>query len=157
ASLNSESFLEFLSQKLTDSHLPPDLFCFEITETVAVSNLTRVSKFIKSLKNLGCSFALDDFGKGMSSLTYLKNLPVDYLKIDGSFIKELNTNKASKVMVEAINHIAEGIGLKTIAEFVENQTILDALRKLKVDYVQGFHLGRPGILTDVLSHPIPNS
>ena len=156
ASLNSESFLEFLSQKLTDSHLPPDLFCFEITETVAVSNLTRVSKFIKSLKNLGCSFALDDFGKGMSSLTYLKNLPVDYLKIDGSFIKELNTNKASKVMVEAINHIAEGIGLKTIAEFVENQTILDALRKLKVDYVQGFHLGRPGILTDVLSHPIPN-
>ncbi|KST67553.1 EAL domain-containing response regulator [Mastigocoleus testarum] len=157
ASLNSESFLEFLSQKLTDSHLPPDLFCFEITETVAVSNLTRVSKFINSLKNLGCSFALDDFGKGMSSLTYLKNLPVDYLKIDGSFIKELNSNKASRVMVEAINHIAEGIGLKTIAEFVENQTILDALRKLKVDYVQGFHLGRPGILMDVLSHPVSSN
>lgn len=150
ASLNNESFLEFLSQKLTDSHLPPDLFCFEITETVAVSNFTRVSKFINSLKSLGCSFALDDFGKGMSSLTYLKNLPVDYLKIDGSFIKELNNNKASKVMVEAINHIAAGIGLKTIAEFVENQTILDALRKLKVDYVQGFHLGHPGILMDAL-------
>lgn len=150
ASLNSESFLEFLLQKLTDYHLPAHLFCFEITETVAVSNLTRVAKFIKSLKNLGCSFALDDFGTGMSSLTYLKNLPVDYLKIDGSFIKGLNNNKASRVMVEAINHIAEGIGLKTIAEFVENQTILDAVRKLKVDYAQGFHLGRPGILMDVL-------
>ena len=150
ASLNSEYFLEFLSQKLTDCDFPPHLFCFEITETVAVSNLLRVAKFIKSLKSIGCSFALDDFGKGMSSLTYLKNLPVDFLKIDGSFIKELNNNKASTVMVEAINHIAEGIGLKTIAEFVENQTILDAVRKLKVNYVQGFHLGHPEILMDVL-------
>ena len=151
ASLNSESFLGFLSQRLTDYHLPPHLFCFEITETVAVSNLTKVAKFINSLKNLGCSFALDDFGKGMSSLTYLKNLPVDYLKIDGSFIKELNHNKASKVMVEAINHIAEGIGLRTVAEFVENQTILDTLRDLKIDYAQGFHLGRPGALMKVIS------
>ena len=150
ASLNSESFLEFLTQKLTDYHLPSDLFCFEITETIAVSNLDKVAKFINSLKNLGCSFALDDFGTGMSSLTYLKNLPVDYLKIDGSFIKELNNNKASKVMVEAINHIAEGIGLKTVAEFVENQTILDTVRDLKVDYAQGFHLGRPGALMDII-------
>ena len=151
ASLNSESFLEFLTQKLTDYHLPPHLFCFEITETIAVSNLTNVAKFINSLKNLGCSFALDDFGKGMSSLTYLKNLPLDYLKIDGSFIKELNSDKASQVMVEAINYIAEGIGLKTIAEFVENQTILDTVRELKIDYAQGFHLGRPTVLTEVIS------
>ena len=151
ASLNNESFLEFLSQKLNDYHLPPHLFCFEITETIAVSNLDKVAQFIDSLKNIGCSFALDDFGTGMSSLTYLKNLPVDYLKIDGSFIKEVNNNKASKVMVEAINHIAEGIGLKTVAEFVENQTILDTVRDLKVDYAQGFHLGRPGELMDVIT------
>ena len=150
ASLNSEYFLEFLSQRLADYHLSPHLFCFEITETVAVSDLVKVAKFINSLKNLGCSFALDDFGKGMSSLTYLKNLPVDYLKIDGSFIKELNNNKVSKVMVEAINHIAAGIGLKTVAEFVENQTILDTVKDLKVDYAQGFHLGRPGVLMDVI-------
>ena len=151
ASLNSESFLEFLAQKLNDYHLPPHLFCFEITETIAVADLDKVATFINSLKNLGCSFALDDFGTGMSSLTYLKNLPVDYLKIDGSFIKELNNNQASKVMVEAINHIAEGIGLKTVAEFVENQTILDTVRDLKVDYAQGFHLGRPGALMDVIT------
>ena len=102
ASLNSESFLELLRQKLIDYQLPAYLFCLEITETIAVSNLAKVASFINSLKRLGCSFALDDFGKGMSSLTYLKNLPVDYLKIDGSFIKELNHNQASKVMVEAI-------------------------------------------------------
>ena len=151
ASLNSESFLEFLSQRLQAHHLPPHLFCFEITETLVVANLAKVAKFIDFLRNLGCSVALDDFGKGMSSLTYLKNLSVDYLKINGSFIKELNNNKASKVMVEAINHIAEGIGLKTVAEFVENQTILDTVRDLKVDYGQGFHLGRPRLLREVIT------
>ena len=151
ASLNSKPFMEFLSQRLTSSHLPGHLFCFEITETVAISNLTIVLEFIKSIKNLGCCFALDDFGKGMSSLTYLKNLPVDYLKIDGSFIRELNNNHASKVMVEAINYIAEGIGLKTVAEFVENQTIFDSVRSLKVDYAQGFHLGRPQVLMKAIS------
>ncbi|MDJ0569562.1 MAG: EAL domain-containing protein [Pleurocapsa sp. MO_192.B19] len=150
ASLNSKSFLDSLSQKLTDYHLPSRLFCFEITETVAISNLAKVSNFINSLKTLGCSFALDDFGKGMSSLSYLKNLPIDYLKIDGSFITELNHDKASKVMVEAINHIAEGIGLKTVAEFVENQAILDTVRDLKVDYAQGYHLGRPEKLANIL-------
>jgi len=151
ASLNSESFLEFLAQKLTDSQLPPQLFCFEITETIAISNLPRVVKFINVLKDLGCSFALDDFGKGMSSLTYLQDLPVDYLKIDGSFIRELNNaKKPTKFMVEAINQIAIGIGLKTVAEFVEDRAILDTVRELKVDYAQGFYLDRPEILTDAL-------
>ncbi len=150
ASLNEVGFLEFLSQKIKDSLLPPDLFCFEITETIAISDLTKVSKFIKSLRDLGCSFALDDFGKGMSSLTYLKNLPVDYLKIDGSFITELNKDKVSRAMVEGINYLASAIGLKTVAEFVENQAILDTVRDLKVDYAQGYHLGRPGELTRVL-------
>ena len=152
ASLNSASFLAFLVEKLREYPLPAHLFCFEITETIAISNLGQIAQFINSLKNLGCSFALDDFGTGMSSLTYLKNLPVDYLKIDGSFIKEINNNQASKVMVEAIHHIAEGMGLKTIAEFVENQTILDTVRDLKVDYAQGFYFGRPRVLMDVI-HP----
>ncbi len=111
ASLNNESFLQFLKRRLTECPLPADLFCFEITESVAISDLDRIVSFINSLKEIGCSFALDDFGKGVSSLTYLKNLPVDYLKIDGSFIRELNVNPSSKVMVEAINHIAEGFGL----------------------------------------------
>ena len=150
ASLNNESFLRFLQQKLISCSLPAELFCFEITESIAVSNLDRIVEFIGSLKEIGCSFALDDFGKGVSSLTYLKNLPVDYLKIDGSFIKELDVNPSSKVMVEAINHIAEGIGLKTIAEFVENEKILSSVRALNVDYAQGFHLSRPEALTSIM-------
>ena len=150
ASLNKEGFLKFLLQKIKDSHLPPNLFCFEITETIAISNLTKVSKFIKSLRDLGCSFALDDFGTGMSSLNYLKILPVDYLKIDGSFITELNKDQVSKAMVEGINYLAGAIGLKTVAEFVENQAIFDTVRDLQVDYAQGYHLGRPGELTDIL-------
>ncbi|MGK7935065.1 MAG: EAL domain-containing protein [Xenococcaceae cyanobacterium] len=150
SSLNNESFLRFLQRRLTECSLPPELFCFEITESVAVLDVARVTSFINSLKKIGCSFALDDFGKGVSSLTYLKSLPVDYLKIDGSFIKELNVNPVSKVMVEAINHIAEGIGLKTIAEFVENEHILSMVRDLNVDYAQGFHLSRPQALIDAI-------
>ena len=150
ASLNNESFLQFLKQRLTQCSLPASLFCFKITESVAVLDLSRVVKFINSLKELGCSFALDDFGKGVSSLTYLKSLLVDYLKIDGSFIRELDINPTSKVMVEAIGHIAEGIGLKTVAEFVENKAILNSVRDLNVDYAQGFHLGRPVALKDLI-------
>ena len=150
SSLNNEYFLQFLKRKLTNCPLPAGLFCFEITESIAVSDLDKIVDFINSLKEIGCSFALDDFGKGISSLTYLKNLPVDYLKIDGSFIQELNTNPASYVMVEAINHIAEGIGLKTVAEFVENEAILNSVRELNVDYAQGFHLSRPAILLDAI-------
>ena len=150
ASLNNETFLRFLKHKIVNCSLPGSLFCFEITESIAVTDLDRIISFIHSLKEIGCSFALDDFGKGVSSLTYLKNLPVDYLKIDGSFIKELNVNPASKVMVEAINHIAEGIGLKTVAEFVENESILDSVRDLNVDYAQGFHLGYPEALMNVI-------
>ena len=150
ASLNNNSFLKYLTTKLNDYHLPGEIFCFEITETIAIDNFNVVSKFIHSVKNIGCSFALDDFGKGMSSLSYLKNLPIDYLKIDGSFITELHQDRVSKTIVEGIHHIAEGMGLKTVAEFVENQDILDTLRDLKVDYAQGYHLGRPGKLTDIL-------
>ena len=143
ASLNCDRFLDFVIHKITHSHLSPKLFCWEITEEVAIKNLDKVKKFIETLKRLGCSFALDDFGKGMSSLTYLKNLPVDYLKIDGSFIRELNTDRISRIMVEAINHMAVGIGLKTIAEFVENRQILNTLQSLNIDYAQGYYLGRP--------------
>ena len=150
ASLNNESFLQFLKRRLINCSVPAELFCFEITESIAVLDLDKVVKFIHSLKEIGCSFALDDFGRGVSSLTYLKSLPVDYLKIDGSFIKELNVNPASKVMVEAINHIAEGIGLKTVAEYVENESILNSVRDLNVDYAQGFYFGYPGALMEVL-------
>ena len=150
ASLNDLSFLDFLSDKLAKHHLPPELFCFEITEAIAIDNIQNIRNFIVALKALGCQFALDDFGKGMCSLTYLKNFPVDYLKIDGSFISDLHQNKVSLVMVEAIRHLATGIGLKTVAEFVENQEILDTLHSLKIDYAQGYYLGRPQRLAEIV-------
>ena len=146
ASLNDQKFLNFLYKKLQKYNLPPEIFCFEITETIAINNLRQASMFINSIKSLGCSFALDDFGKGMSSLTYLKNLPVDYLKIDGSFIKEINTENVTKAMVQAINYLAEAIGVKTIAEFVENQDIVNILKDLDVDYAQGYFFGKPSLI-----------
>ena len=157
ASLNDPSFLDFLSHRLEEHHLSPQLFCFEITEVIAIDNIQHIRNFILSLKKLGCSFALDDFGKGMCSLSYLKNLPVDYLKIDGSFISKLHTDKACQVVVEAISHLAAGIGFKTVAEYVENQEILDALYPLEIDYAQGYHLGRPQRLTEVVECCFPSS
>lgn len=147
ASLKDNQFLKFLSQQFQRYNVPPNLFCFEITETIAINNLHQASVFINSLKSLGCSFALDDFGKGMSSLTYLKNLPVDYLKIDGSFIKEINTETVTKAMVQAINFLAEAIGVKTIAEFAENQDIVDILKDLNIDYAQGYFFGKPSLIS----------
>lgn len=151
ASLNDDVFLDFLQRKLVEYNLEPQLFCFEITESVAINNIPKISKFIKTLKKLGCSFALDDFGTGVSSLTYLKELPVDYIKIDGSFIREINHDSVTKSMVTAISNLAQIIGLKTIAEFVENQSILKTIQDLKVDYAQGFYFAKPCLLDDVIS------
>ena len=151
ASLNNDIFLDFLQAKILEYHLEPQLFCFEITESVAINNIPKISSFIKSLKDLGCSFALDDFGTGMSSLTYLKELPVDYIKIDGSFIREINQDSVTKSMVIAINNLAQIIGLKTIAEFVEDQAILTTIQELKIDYAQGFYFSRPCLLSDIIA------
>jgi EAL domain-containing protein (putative c-di-GMP-specific phosphodiesterase class I) len=116
---------------------------FEITETVAVSNLAQALKLMTSLKAAGCRFALDDFGSGVSSFNYLKQLPVDYLKIDGNLVRGIATEAVSCVMVEAINRIGHAMGIETVAEWVENADILEKLRELGVDYGQGFYLGRP--------------
>jgi len=117
--------------------------CFEITETAAIANLRSATGFIKDLKAIGCRFALDDFGSGLSSFGYLKNLPVDYLKIDGAFIKEIDNNPMDAVMVQSINTIGHQMGLQTIAEFVESGEILEALRDIGVDFVQGYHIDHP--------------
>ena len=151
ASLNDDIFLDFLQCKIVEYNLDPKLFCFEITESVALNNISKISAFIQRLKKMGCSFALDDFGTGMSSLTYLKELPVDYIKIDGSFIREINNNSITKSMVIAINNLAQIIGLKTIAEFVEDRAILKTIQDLKLDYAQGFYFGKPCLLNNVIS------
>lgn len=142
-SLNDEGFFDFLQQQFACYQIPPEKICFEITETAAIANLNKAAKFIRKLKKLGCSFALDDFGSGMSSFNYLKNLPVDYLKIDGQFVKNLTCDPVNAAMIEAINRIGHLMGLKTIAEFVENDAILEQITAIGVDYVQGYGIAKP--------------
>lgn len=143
ASLSDERFRHSLHATLKQRALPPGTVCFEITETAAVANLSKVVQFIGEVKQLGCLFALDDFGSGLSSFAYLKNLPVDFLKIDGSFVKDIETDPIDLAMVQAINTIGHVMGLKTIAEYVVSEAILERLRRIGVDYGQGYHLGEP--------------
>ena len=149
AVLSDNSLLAYVKEMLEAYKLPPSLLCFEITETVAIANFTHANRFVNELKEIGCRFALDDFGSGFASFSYLKTLPVDYLKIDGSFVRHLTKNQVDHTMVDIINQLGHVMGLKTIAEFVDSEESLEALKKLGVDYAQGFHLGRPIPLQDV--------
>ena len=148
-SVNDDRFLAFLIDQIKGSRVTPQQVCFEITETAAISNLTKASNFIKTIKSLGCSFSLDDFGSGMSSFAYLKNLPVDYLKIDGSFVRDMVNDPIDHAMVESINNIGHVMGIETIAEFVENQAILEKLRAIGVDYAQGYGIAKPSPLEEM--------
>ncbi|MDB9517792.1 EAL domain-containing protein [Roseofilum reptotaenium CS-1145] len=143
ASFNDVSFLKFLKEQFWLYHIPPSLIGFEITETVAITHLNQAVRFITELKELGCQFALDDFGSGMSSFTYLKQLPIDYLKIDGTFIKSLIEDRVNRVMVESIQRIAQVMGLKTIAESIENEEILAEVKALGINYAQGYGIHKP--------------
>ncbi|WP_432811177.1 EAL domain-containing protein [Pantanalinema sp. GBBB05] len=143
SSFNDDQFLEFVQEQFNLYAVPPELICFEITETVAIANLGKAAQFINQLRKLGCQFALDDFGSGMSSFGYLKSLPVDYIKIDGNFIKEITENSLAYEIVKSINSIGHAMDIKTTAEFVENEAILTTLRMIGVDYVQGYGIAKP--------------
>ena len=144
-SLNDKHLGQYIKSQLDEYNIDSDNICFEITETAAITNLHMAKKLMTELKDYGCWFALDDFGSGLSSFEYLKNLPVDYLKIDGSFVRDMVNNKIDHAMVAAINQIGHVMDIQTIAEFVENDQIMHKLRGLDVDYAQGF----------AVSHPIP--
>lgn len=142
-SINSKQFRLFLKEQFEHFQIVPGTICFEITETTAISNLEIAAQFIEELRYLGCSIALDDFGSGMSSLTYLENLSVDYLKIDGSFVKNIVNNQVAHATVTYFNHIAKIMRIKTVAEFVEDDAILQQLNEIGVDYAQGYGIARP--------------
>ncbi|MFZ4285630.1 EAL domain-containing protein [Variovorax sp. HJSM1_2] len=149
-SVCDDRFLEFIKTEQARYGITPAMICFEITETAAISNLAKASKLIDELRGLGYSFALDDFGSGMASFGYLKQLPIDYLKIDGSFVKDMLEDPIDCAMVEAINKIGHVMGIKTIAEFVENDAILERLCDMDVDFVQGYGVGKPEPLEMVM-------
>lgn len=149
--LNEPNLADFVSDLLKRATLPPQSICFEVTETAAVSNLAATSRFMRSMKLLGCEFALDDFGSGVSSFAYLKNLPVDYLKIDGGFVQDVDTNAINRAMVESINNIGHVMGIKTVAEFADHPQVVKVLRQLGVDYAQGYHIHMPAPLEELFA------
>ncbi len=142
-SLGDKSLLGYIREQFVIYAIPPESICFEITETAAIVNLKNTIHLFAALRKLGCSFALDDFGSGMSSFMYLKNFEVDYLKIDGSFVKDMHINKIDHAMVRSIHSVAEAMNIKTVAEFVENKAILKELKNIGVHYGQGLYLGEP--------------
>ena len=149
-SLSDETMQEFIVEMFKQYNIPFNKICFEITETAAIANLTNATQFINYFKNKGCSFSLDDFGSGLSSFAYLKNLPVDFLKIDGLFVKDILEDKIDLAMVRSINEVGHVMNKKTIAEFVENIEILNCLKTLGVDYAQGYGIRKPVPLDDLI-------
>jgi len=143
ASIGDERFLDYVREQFTQFAVSPQSICFEVTETAAIARLDKATDFINQLKSLGCLFSLDDFGAGMSSFAYLKHLPVDFLKIDGGFVKDMADDPIDRAMVEAINSVGHVMGKKTIAEFVDGDRVIRLLREMGVDYAQGYGVAKP--------------
>lgn len=148
-SLGESRFLEYVKQELRDTGVDATRVCLEVTETAAIANFNKAVEFMSELRTLGCRFSLDDFGSGMSSFSYLRQLPMDFLKIDGAFVKNMVRDQRDLAMVDCINKMGHILGLQTIAEFVEDDAILEQLRILGVDYVQGYGIGKPMPLADI--------
>lgn len=142
-SVNSKGFLNFLTAQLGRGDIPGHKLIFEITESAAIDSFTHAEQFIRQVRRYGCKFALDDFGIGFSSFSYLKNLKVDYLKIDGSFVKDMSRSEVDVALVSSMHETSRFLGIKTVAEAVEDQETLDILKNIGVDYAQGYFTGRP--------------
>ncbi|RTE67355.1 bifunctional diguanylate cyclase/phosphodiesterase [Amphritea opalescens] len=149
-SLGDDALLGFIIRSIQQGPVPAHMIKFEITETAAIANLKNAQIFIRSLKNLGCRFALDDFGSGLSSFAYLKNLPVDLLKIDGMFVRNILIDPIDEAMVRSINEVGHIMGMETIAEFVETDAMMERLKTMGVDYAQGYAISRPVPIDTIL-------
>lgn len=150
-SVTDHFMLDFIMSQFDETGIAGEKICFEITETAAIANLSTALKFMSALKAIGCRFALDDFGSGLSSFGYLKDLPVDYLKIDGIFVKDIVDDPINHAMVKSINDIGQVMGMQTIAEFVENDEIKGMLREIGVNYIQGYAIDTPQPFDKLLS------
>jgi EAL domain-containing protein (putative c-di-GMP-specific phosphodiesterase class I) len=150
SSLKDENFLSFVRENVGRSGFPNERLCFEITETAAVGNMERAVHFISEIRKIGCRFALDDFGSGLSSFNYLKHMPVDYLKIDGNFVRNMAADSVDHAMVAAIKQVGNIMGIKVIAECADTADVVSKLREIGVDLVQGWHLCQPQPLDAVL-------
>lgn len=148
STLSDQSFFDDIKIWQKEYDLLPQRICFEITETSAIDNLVDAVEFINEIRELGFKFALDDFGVGLSSFSYLKTIPVDFLKIDGSFVKNMLNDSIDRGVVESCNMIAHAAGLETIAEFVEDDATCEALKDIGIDFAQGFGIEKPGPLPD---------
>jgi EAL domain-containing protein (putative c-di-GMP-specific phosphodiesterase class I) len=161
ASITDASLLELVEDEIRTTGIDPRALIFEVTETAAIVNIEKARRFAERLGELGCAFALDDFGAGFGSFYYLKHLPVDYLKIDGDFIRQLPASKPDQLTVKAIVQIAHGLGKRTVAEFVGDEATVSLLRRYGVDYAQGYHTGRPLAVAETWppasSEPVPSA
>ncbi|WP_052318163.1 two-component system response regulator [Spirochaeta africana] len=151
ASIADENLSGYVTAQLEEHAINPEQICFEITETTAIENLSRAIDFITRMRDLGATFALDDFGSGFSSFTYLRNLPVQYLKLDGSYVKDILSDKVSMQMVDSINDIGHVLGMQTIAEYVRSAELMRALREMGVDMGQGYEIQKPAPLADSIA------
>lgn len=149
-SMGNPEFIQFLLDRLANSVIPCERLCLEITETAAMKNVALAMEFFAQLKALGCLIALDDFGSGLSSFGYLRQLPLDIVKIDGMFVRDMHENETDLIMVRAINELAQQMKKQTVAEFVENPDIIDRLLELGVDYAQGYVIGKPKPLGELI-------
>ena len=151
-SLTDNEFLSYVLEQLENSSVPPSKICFELTETATITNLISATELMNELRSRGCRFALDDFGTGLSSFEYLKNLPVDFIKIDGQFIRNIVTDSIDYTMVRSINDIAKAMSKKTIAEFVDSEAALVTLQEIGIDYAQGHIIAEPRPLSTLLPY-----
>ena len=142
-SVSDPELLEYIVESFEGAGLAPEYVCFEITETAAIANFGRARKLITALKAMGCRFALDDFGSGLSSFGYLRSLPVTYVKIDGTFVRDMDSDEADLAMVTSINQVAHALGIKTVAEYVESQVVYDLATDMGIDFAQGAHIAKP--------------
>jgi EAL domain-containing protein (putative c-di-GMP-specific phosphodiesterase class I) len=142
----------YIEKTISTYGIPPEKLCFEITESQAIMDFDQTILFMNKFKALGCRFSLDDFGSGFSSYSYIKRLPIDQLKIDGSFVENIETDNIDYTMVKSFNDIARAVNIKTVAEYVENENIKNILSGIGIDYVQGYLIAKPALLVDLVDN-----